>query len=239
MHLQSLEAILDGEDTAFLKFMSSLYVILFYNLFLTIWWKDNKLIIYLSKTQPRTVVSQLTRKDGTTTKEISEIVDCFFQELFPLAPSNGPLSIPPTPTEDTRWPKLKASEIEEALYQQSPYKTPGPDNIKTIATRKVWKVNSCRKVITRLFPKCVKIEYRPKVFREDQTVILRKPNKPKTLARSGAWYQERSWSGGQVLRLVTGISLLMVRLIRAACWGFTECQSLVSVYCVLCIAGFP
>jgi hypothetical protein len=33
--------------------------------------------------------------------------------------------------------------------------------------------------------------------------------------------------------------LLMVRLIRAACWGFTECQSLVSVYWVLCIAGFP
>jgi hypothetical protein len=56
---------------------------------------------------------------------------------------------------------------------------------------------------------------------------------------SGAWYQEGSWSGSQVLRLVTAISLLMVRLIRAACWGFTECQSLVSIYWVLCIAGFP
>jgi hypothetical protein len=33
--------------------------------------------------------------------------------------------------------------------------------------------------------------------------------------------------------------LLMVRLIRAACWSFTECQSLVSDYWVLCIAGFP
>jgi hypothetical protein len=32
--------------------------------------------------------------------------------------------------------------------------------------------------------------------------------------------------------------LLMVRLIRAACWGFTEYQSLVLIYWVLCIAGF-
>jgi hypothetical protein len=36
-------------ETNVLKFMSSLYVILFYNLFVTIWCKDNKLIIYLSK----------------------------------------------------------------------------------------------------------------------------------------------------------------------------------------------
>jgi hypothetical protein len=56
---------------------------------------------------------------------------------------------------------------------------------------------------------------------------------------SGAWYQEGSLSGIQVLRLVTATSLLMVRLIRAACWGFTKCQSLVSIYWVLCIAGFP
>jgi hypothetical protein len=35
-------------ETNVLKFMSSLYIILFYNLFVTIWCKDNKLIIYLS-----------------------------------------------------------------------------------------------------------------------------------------------------------------------------------------------
>jgi hypothetical protein len=56
---------------------------------------------------------------------------------------------------------------------------------------------------------------------------------------SEAWYQEGPWSGSQVLRLVTATSLLMVRLIRAACWGFTECQSMVSIYWVFCIAGFP
>jgi hypothetical protein len=58
-------------------------------------------------------------------------------------------------------------------------------------------------------------------------------------SQDSSWYQKGSWSGGQVLRLVTATSLLMVRLIRAACWGFTECQSLVSIYWVLCIAGFP
>lgn len=35
----------------------------------------------------------------------------------------------------------------------------------------------------------------------------------------------------------TVTSLLIDRYIRAACWGFTECQSLVSTYWVLCIAG--
>ena len=99
---------------------------------------------YVKKKQPHTVVSQLTRKDGTTTKEFSEIVDCFFQELFPPAPSSGLSGISLSYTEDTRWPKLKASEIEQALYQQAPYKAPGPDNIKTIAIRKAWKVRSCR-----------------------------------------------------------------------------------------------
>jgi hypothetical protein len=88
------------------------------------------------------------------------------------------------PTEDTRWLKPKASEIEQALYQQASYKAPGPDNIKTIAIRRAWKVSSCRNVITRLFHECVKIGYHPKVFREGQTVILRKPNKLETLARS-------------------------------------------------------
>jgi hypothetical protein len=34
-------------ETNILKIMSFLYVILFYNLFVTIWYKDNKLIIYL------------------------------------------------------------------------------------------------------------------------------------------------------------------------------------------------
>jgi hypothetical protein len=43
---------------------------------------------------------------------------------------------PSTPAEDTRWPKLKALEIEQALYQQALYKAPDPDNIKTIAIRK-------------------------------------------------------------------------------------------------------
>ena len=139
---------------------------------------------YVKKKQPHTVVSQLTRKDGTTTKEFSEIVDCFFQELFPPAPSSGLSGISLSYTEDTRWPKLKASEIEQALYQQAPYKAPGPDNIKTIAIRKAWKVRSCRKVITNLFRECIRIGYHPKAFREGQTVILRKPNKPETLARS-------------------------------------------------------
>lgn len=40
------------------------------------------------------------------------------------------------PTEDARWPKLKASEIEQALYQQAPCKVPGSDNIKKIVVRK-------------------------------------------------------------------------------------------------------
>lgn len=36
----------------------------------------------------------------------------------------------------------------------------------------------------------------------------------------------------------TTVTLLLIdRYIRAACWGFTECQSLVSTYWVLCIAG--
>ena len=141
-------------------------------------------LAYVKEKQPRTVVPQLTRKDGTTTKELSEIVECFFEELFPLAPSSGSLGTPPTPTEDPRWPKLKVSEIGQALYQQAPYKAPGPDNIKTIAIRKAWQVESCRKVITSLFRECVKIGYHPKAFRKGQTVILRKPNKPETLARS-------------------------------------------------------
>jgi hypothetical protein len=33
--------------------------------------------------------------------------------------------------------------------------------------------------------------------------------------------------------------LLMVRLIRAACWCFPVCQSLVLSYQVLCISDFP
>ena len=115
---------------------------------------------------------QLTRKDGTTTKELSEIVDCFFEELFPLAPSSGSRGTPPTLTEDPRWPKLKVSEIGQALYQQAPYKAPGPDNIKTIAIRKAWQVEGCRKVITSLFRECVKIGYHPKAFRKGQTVYL-------------------------------------------------------------------
>jgi len=31
---------------------------------------------------------------------------------------------------------LKASEIEQALYQPAPHKAPGPGNIKTIIIRK-------------------------------------------------------------------------------------------------------
>jgi hypothetical protein len=54
-----------------------------------------------------------------------------------------------------------------------------------------------------------------------------------------SWYQEGSWNGIQVLRLVTATSLLIVCLIRAACWGFTECQSLISIYWVLCLSAFP
>jgi hypothetical protein len=36
-------------------------------------------------------------------------------------------------------------------------------------------------------------------------------------SQNSSWYQEGSWSGSQVLRLVTATSLLIVRLIRAAC----------------------
>ena len=83
-----------------------------------------------------------------------------FNEFFPLALSSGLLSIPPVFMENTRWPKLKPLKIRQALYQQAPYKAPGPDNIKTIATRKTWKVSSCQ-VITKVFREYIKIRHRP------------------------------------------------------------------------------
>ena len=89
-------------------------------------------LAYVKEKQSRIVVSQLTRKDGTTTKGLSEIVRYFFEELFPLAPSSGSLGTHPTPTEDPRWPKLKVSEIGQALYQQVPYKAPVQTRLKRL-----------------------------------------------------------------------------------------------------------
>ena len=57
---------------------------------------------YVKEKQLRTVVSQLTRKGDTTTKELTEIIDYFFQELIPLAPSSRSLCIPPIPMKDAR-----------------------------------------------------------------------------------------------------------------------------------------
>lgn len=75
---------------------------------------------YVKEKQSRTVVSQLTRKGGTTTKELTEIIDYFFQELIPLAPSSGSLCTPPIPMKDARWPRLEVSENGQALYQRAP-----------------------------------------------------------------------------------------------------------------------
>jgi len=85
---------------------------------------------------------------------------------------------------DTRWPKLKASEVEQALYQKATYKLSGSENIRTIAVRKVWKVGSCRQVMTEYFREFVRIGYHLKGYCVKQKVIMKKPNKPKTCVRS-------------------------------------------------------
>ena len=139
---------------------------------------------FVKRTKPATAISQLTMKDGNKARSLSEVTDCLFQELFPPAPSTGSLNIPTKPKEDARWPKLKTCEIEKALYQQAPYKASGPDEIKTIALKTAWRDRYFRGAVTRLFRECVRIGYHPKIFREGHTVILRKPNKPETLARS-------------------------------------------------------
>lgn len=48
----------------------------------------------------------------------------------------------------------------------------------------------------------------------------------------------RPKSNSQVFVFITATSLLMVCFTRPVCQGSTECKSLVSIYWVLCIAGF-
>lgn len=97
------------------------------------------MLFFVKEIQPRTAGSQLTRKDGTPTQELSKTIVCLYQELFPLPPGSELISIPPIPTKNTRWPKLKVTDIERPLYQQILYKAPGLDNTKTIAMKKSLK----------------------------------------------------------------------------------------------------
>jgi hypothetical protein len=89
----------------------------------------------------------------------------------------------PRPTEDDRWPKLKVGEIKQALFKQASYKAPGPEGIKKIAIKKVWKDSGLKSVATTFFSECIRIEYHSKVKRSNCD-IEKAPNKPENIARS-------------------------------------------------------
>lgn len=139
---------------------------------------------FVKRAKPVTVIYQLKKKDNTMTISLSKITDCLFQELFAPAPSTGSLNIFTNPKKDARWPKQKSCEIKKkVLYQQAPYKTPVPDDVKTIVLNKAWKDRYLCRAIIRIFRECVRIGCHHKIFREGQTVILRKSDESETLAR--------------------------------------------------------
>jgi hypothetical protein len=139
---------------------------------------------FVKGAKPNTVVSQLTRRNGTTEETLREVADCLFETLFLPALGDGSANPSSMPTKDSRWPKLKVCEIEQVLHEQVSYRAPDTDCIKTIAIKEAWKDNETRNAATMLFCECMRIGYHLKVFREGQTVIKKKPNKPENLARS-------------------------------------------------------
>lgn len=136
---------------------------------------------YIKPRAPVSVMPAL-RIDDSYAKTFPDQIDELYRSLFPhVAPSTQRAK---KVTPDPRWVKIRSREIRSALREASPNKAPGPDGIKTKAITMAWKVRPFRKLLRSLLSFCLDVGYHPKCFRRGVAVILPKPRRDLTLARS-------------------------------------------------------
>lgn len=102
-----------------------------------------KVLLFVKEILPRTVVFQLTRKDGAIRKKILEIAD-FFSKSFLAGSKKLVTDYFQCLRRILGFQSWKIEKLRKSVYQQTPYKAIGPDNTETIAIWEDWKVGSCR-----------------------------------------------------------------------------------------------
>jgi ribonuclease HI len=137
-------------------------------------WKANK----FTQLEPGSRGVPALKGPGGLVEQDEEKADIMLQAFFPPQPD-------PEPRDDgggqdthptVPYKRITLDEVRNAIFQSSPNKAPGPDDIPTLVWRNVWE--EAKDNIMALYRASLKLGHLPKTWRNARIVPLRKPGKP-------------------------------------------------------------